>query len=103
MDLITPVVRSENAHVYHQYVVRAADRDALVDRLVADGIAAATFYPLPLHLQPCFGYLGYREGDLPHAEEAAKQVLALPIFPEMTDEEVDAVIESVGRNLDVRS
>jgi dTDP-4-amino-4,6-dideoxygalactose transaminase len=82
-------------HVYHQYVVRVPDRDGVKARLSERGISSAVFYPLPLHLQPCFAGLGYREGDFPESERAAKEVLALPMFAELTDEEVERVAEGV--------
>ena len=82
-------------HVYHQYVVRAPDRDAVRERLSRAGIATAVFYPVPLHLQECFAGLGYREGSFPVAEKAAGEVLALPIFAEMRDYEIERVAEAV--------
>jgi len=82
-------------HVYHQYVVRVRDRDAVRARLSEAGVATAVFYPVPLHLQECFADLGYREGSFPEAERAAKEVLALPIFAEMRGEEVDLVAETL--------
>lgn len=89
--------KSPNAHhVFHQYVIRAQRRDALRDFLTARQIGSEIYYPLPLHLQPAFAYLGYREGDLPESERAAKEVLALPMFPELTDSEQQWVVESVA-------
>jgi dTDP-4-amino-4,6-dideoxygalactose transaminase len=82
-------------HVYHQYVVRVADRDDVRDRMAAREIATAVFYPVPLHLQECFAGLGHREGSFPEAEKAAKEVLALPIFAEMRDDEVERVAEAL--------
>ncbi|HYR45373.1 MAG TPA: DegT/DnrJ/EryC1/StrS family aminotransferase [Thermoanaerobaculia bacterium] len=82
-------------HVYHQYVVRVQNRDAVRERLSRAGIATAVFYPVPLHMQECFADLGYREGSLPVAEKAAGEVLALPIFAEMRDDEVERVAEAV--------
>jgi dTDP-4-amino-4,6-dideoxygalactose transaminase len=82
-------------HVYHQYIVRVANRNAVRARLAQDGIATAVFYPVPLHLQECFRGLGHREGSFPQAEKAAKEVLALPVFPELTDEEVERVAASL--------
>jgi dTDP-4-amino-4,6-dideoxygalactose transaminase len=87
------------SHVYHQYVVRVADRDGVRKRLAAAGIGSSVFYPVPLHLQRCFADLGGREGDFPEAERAAREVLALPIFPELTDGEVERVAESVVESL----
>jgi dTDP-4-amino-4,6-dideoxygalactose transaminase len=83
-------------HVFHQYVVRAYRRDELREFLSARKIGTEIYYPIPLHLQPCFVYLGYREGDLPEAERAAKEVLALPMFPELTEEEQKRVVESIA-------
>ena len=82
-------------HVYHQYVVRVLDRDGVRERMAARRIATAVFYPVPLHRQECFADLGYREGAFPEAEKAAKEVLALPIFAALTDEEVDRVAEAL--------
>lgn len=78
-------------HVYHQFVIRAEGRDALRSRLEAAGICTDMYYPLPLHLQKCFAYLGYREGDLPVSEAASRNCIALPIYPEMESETVDRI------------
>ena len=83
-------------HVFHQYVVRAYRRDELREFLTARKIGTEVYYPIPLHLQPCFVYLGYREGDFPEAERAAKEVLALPMFPELTEPEQRWVVQSIA-------
>jgi dTDP-4-amino-4,6-dideoxygalactose transaminase len=83
-------------HVFHQYVVRAYRREELREFLAARKIGTEIYYPVPLHLQPCFMYLGYREGDFPEAERAAKEVLALPMFPELTEDEQHWVVESIA-------
>jgi dTDP-4-amino-4,6-dideoxygalactose transaminase len=83
-------------HVFHQYVVRAFRRDELREFLTARKIGTEIYYPIPLHMQPCFVYLGYREGDLPEAERAAKELLALPIFPELTEDEQRWVVKSIA-------
>jgi dTDP-4-amino-4,6-dideoxygalactose transaminase len=83
-------------HTFNQYVVRAARRDELRAFLVERGIGAAVYYPLPLHLQPCFQDLGYSEGDLPVAEEASREVLALPVFPELDSSEQEEVVAAIA-------
>ncbi|MEO8432585.1 MAG: DegT/DnrJ/EryC1/StrS family aminotransferase [Acidobacteriota bacterium] len=93
--IVLPVEPQGKTHVFHQYVVRVPDRDGVKARLAERRVGSAVFYPIPLHLQDCFAGLGHREGDFPHAERAAKEVLALPVFPELTDAEVDRVGESV--------
>jgi dTDP-4-amino-4,6-dideoxygalactose transaminase len=90
------VGRSPDAvHVFHQYVVRVQRRDELRKFLAQQGIGSEVYYPIPLHLQPAFAYLGYKEGDLPEAERASKDVLALPIFPELTEEEQERVVAGI--------
>ncbi|MGA8764426.1 MAG: DegT/DnrJ/EryC1/StrS family aminotransferase [Candidatus Sulfotelmatobacter sp.] len=83
-------------HVFHQYVIRAYRRDVLREFLSARKIGTEIYYPAPLHLQPCFVSLGYREGDFPEAERAAREVLALPMFPEITEDEQRSVVESIA-------
>ena len=83
-------------HVFHQYVVRAWRRDELRKFLAARNIGSEVYYPIPLHLQPVFSYLGYKRGDLPQSEGAAKDVLALPIFPELTEEEQKIVVRGIA-------
>ena len=93
--LTLPVEAPGRRHVYHQYVVRVPGRDRVRARLAERGIATAVFYPLPLHLQECFSSLGYRKGVFPESEKAAEEVLALPVFPELTQAEVESVAEAL--------
>lgn len=87
----------QNFHIYHQYVIRANERDRLQEFLKERGVATAIYYPLPLHLQKCFSYLDYREGDFPVSEKASREVLALPIFPELTTEQQDFIVSSISQ------
>jgi dTDP-4-amino-4,6-dideoxygalactose transaminase len=91
-----PQTSAHAYHVFHQYVVRAYRREELREFLSARKIGTEVYYPVPLHLQPVFVYLGYREGDFPEAERAAKEVLALPMFPELTEDEQRFVVESIA-------
>lgn len=96
----TPVtgltVSSHAHHVFHQYVVRVQKRDELRKFLGERGISTEIYYPVPLHLQKCFAYLGYAPGDLPEAERAAAEVLALPMFPELREDEQKYVVEGIA-------
>jgi dTDP-4-amino-4,6-dideoxygalactose transaminase len=83
-------------HIYHQYVIRVRDRDKLRAFLSERGIGSEIYYPIPLHLQKCFGYLGYSAGDLPESERAAQDVLALPMFAELEEDEQRAVVEAIA-------
>ena len=85
------------AHVFHQYVVRARDRDALRAFLGAAGVDTQIYYAVPLHLQPALAHLGHREGEFPHAERASREVLALPIYPELARAAVETVVEAIAR------
>jgi dTDP-4-amino-4,6-dideoxygalactose transaminase len=90
-----PRIDPANEHIFHQYTIRAERRDALVAHLKQRGIGCAVYYPLGLHLQPCFQHLGYQRGSLPATEAATESVLSLPIYPELTDAQQDAVVAAV--------
>ena len=92
--LVLPPPAGE-AHVFHQYVMRARDRDALRSHLTRSGIGTQVYYPLPLHEQPALAHLGLRRGAFPEAERAAAEVLALPIYPELTPAQVDTVVDAI--------
>ncbi len=89
----------DTIHVYHQFTVRVPDRDGVQKRMADLGVRTTVYYPVPLHLQPMYRDLGYRPGDFPEAERAAREVLSLPIYPEMTDAQVDEVVEACKRSL----
>ncbi len=91
----TPYVDPANESIYNQYTLRVPRRDALKEHLKAKGIGHAVYYPLPLHLQPCFAYLGYKEGSCPESEKAAREVISLPVYPELTAAQRDEVIAAV--------
>jgi dTDP-4-amino-4,6-dideoxygalactose transaminase len=92
-----PLERENCRHIYNQYVVRVPNcRDDLLEHLTLREIGTDIYYPVPLHLQECFGYLGYHEGDLPESERAARETLALPIFPELRREQQEYVVSSIA-------
>ena len=91
----TPKTDAANEHIFHQYVIEADKRDALQAALKDKGIGSAIYYPVPLHLQHCFAHLGGREGMMPVSEAAAHKVLALPVYPEMTDAQKDYVVSAI--------
>ena len=94
-EIVTPYVDPANTSIYNQYTLRVERRDALQAHLKAQGIGNSVYYPLPLHLQPCFAYLGYQEGQCPESERAAKSVISIPVFPELTAGQRDTVVAAV--------
>jgi len=94
-EIELPNVREGARHVYHLFVIQAPDRDRLQEYLQNKEISTGLHYPIPLHLQPCFEYLGYKEGAFPHAEKAAKRILSLPMYPELAKEQIEFVVESI--------
>jgi dTDP-4-amino-4,6-dideoxygalactose transaminase len=98
--VVTPYIQPENWSVYNQYCVLVSGRDQVKAKLAEKGVGSAIYYPLSLHMQKCFAYLGCREGDFPESEKACKQILALPIYPELKEEEIRyaaaSLLEAVG-------
>ncbi|TEU12249.1 MAG: DegT/DnrJ/EryC1/StrS family aminotransferase [Anaerolineales bacterium] len=99
LDVVTPVVRPGVTHVYHQYTIRVPRRDELHQFLKDRGIGTMIYYPLPLHLQKLYHDLGYAEGSLPVSEEAGRKVLSLPMYPELTEEQIQRVVEAIAEFL----
>ncbi len=94
-DVKTPFVEPSNESIYNQYTLRVSRRDALQEHLKARGVGHSVYYPLPLHLQPCFEYLGYARGAFPESEKASTEVISLPIYPELTSSQLDEVIGAI--------
>jgi dTDP-4-amino-4,6-dideoxygalactose transaminase len=90
-----PTIQYQNRHIFHQYVIRVPERNRLKQYLSEEGIGTDIYYPVPLHLQECYSFLKYRRGDLPNSEKASGEVLALPIYPELTEDQQMAVADRI--------
>jgi dTDP-4-amino-4,6-dideoxygalactose transaminase len=96
-ELVTlPVIPAGRTHIFNQFVIRTADRDGLKRHLDEQGIGNEIYYPVPLHLQPCFADLGYRRGAFPHSERAAGETLAIPVYSGLTPDQQDAVVSAIA-------
>ncbi len=95
-EIQLPQILDWGESVYHMFIIQHSERDRLKTYLAEKGIGSDIVYPYPLHLQPCFAFLGYKEGDFPHSESLARRCLSLPIIPELTDDEVEYVIETLN-------
>jgi len=93
--IITPYEADYAKHVYHLYVIRTENQDKLREELKSEGIATGIHYPIPLHLQPAYNYLGYKRGDFPVTEKASQEILSLPMYAELGDEQIEEIIELV--------
>jgi dTDP-4-amino-4,6-dideoxygalactose transaminase len=90
-----PTIQYQNRHIFHQYVIHVQERDRLKQFLAEEGIGTDVYYPVPLHLQECYSFLKYRRGDLPNSERASEEVLALPIYPELTGDQQSLVVDRI--------
>ena len=95
-DIVTPHNLAECRHVYNQYVIRVKDRDSVRQLLTERGIGCAVYYPYPIHTQPCVSNLGYAQGDFPVTEKVCKEVLALPIYPDLKQEELSYITKELA-------
>jgi dTDP-4-amino-4,6-dideoxygalactose transaminase len=94
--VVLPARPADRTHIFNQYVIRVPGRDAVRAKLTAAGIGTEIYYPVPFHLQECFAPLGYQPGDFPRAEAAANEVLALPVFGELTADQQNEVVNALA-------
>lgn len=102
LEVVTPYIRPDCVSIYNQYVLRTENRDELIAHLKSNEIGVEIYYPVPMHLQKCFAHLGYKKGDLPESEKAAEEVLALPIYPELTPAMLEHVVATVAQFVPTR-
>lgn len=95
IDVVTPVVREENEAIYHQYVLQCDDREAMLNKLKEKGVATGVYYPVPLHLQKVYADLGYKEGDMPVAEYLSHRTFAIPVYPELSEEQINYIVDAI--------
>ena len=92
-ELVTPIIREENLPVYHMYILQSEKRDEVISKLKEKGIATGVYYPVPMHLQKVYKNLGYKTGDMPVAEYLSHRTFAIPVYPELTDEEINYIVD----------
>lgn len=97
--MVLPTEPAHSSHIYNQFTIRVPQRDALRERVRSDGIPSEIYYPIPLHLQKAFAYLGYKQGDFPESERASQEVLSLPIYPELTEEQQRRIVQGIAAAL----
>ena len=95
-EIVNPKSQILNYHIYNQYIIRTQKRNEVREFLTKNNIGTEIYYPVPFHLQECFSYLGYKQGDFPVSESAANTSIALPIFPELTEEQIKYVVDKIG-------
>ena len=94
-DLVTPTAKDCNEHVYHMYILQSENREEIIEKLKEAGIATGVYYPVPLHLQKVYKNLGYKEGDMPVSEYLSHRTFAIPVYPELTKEQVNYIIQNL--------
>lgn len=98
LDLVTPVCDGNNEHVYHMYILQSENRNEVLEKLKERGVATGVYYPVPLHLQKVYKSLGYKEGDMPVSEYLSHRTFAIPVYPELTEDQIKYIVDSVKNN-----